>query len=83
MPNVQNLDFSEETEICLFLRCQVHQDLKIQNLSTSHMTSRVQSLLKKVPMCGDNLASHLAIGDVLAVDLEELLCESLFLFGGG
>lgn len=27
--------------------------------------------------------SHLAIGDVLAVDLEELLGEGLFLLGGG
>lgn len=28
-------------------------------------------------------SSHLAIGDVFAVYLEELLCESLLLFGGG
>lgn len=29
------------------------------------------------------IVSYLAISDVLAVDLKELLCEGLFLLGGG
>lgn len=36
-----------------------------------------------IHVCIFDTVSYLAISDVLAVDLEELLCEGLFLLGGG
>lgn len=52
-----------------------------------HMTRWVQRDPKQVPtlinVCIFDTVSYLAISDVLAVDLEELLCEGLFLLGGG
>ncbi len=51
------------------------------------MTRWVQRDPKQVPtlinVCIFDTVSYLAISDVLAVDLEELLCEGLFLLGGG